>query len=489
MPYATNLNEQARPRGLGDLADAAASFGTWVVDMRWGLSPKHIHGQTRPYGPPVVTTFYPRSQDPRLLNLHQGPVVAGGTWPQLAPVGSWPGVFRTPMVSPGSRQMSMPPLGMSGFGYVPMGVATTPYHLLAPGEDMASPYEQMPAALRGPDLQGFGADDDVSLTVGGKTLTLTAADTEWVRANATRLQNAFYGFAQSYVAARSQLQRFQDLYADLAIVEPDATKRRAQAEEVVFGAVGMKPTQDLVSALDGARVQLASMVTSDELAQWPAPLRDSWLAFVGASSAPAMSGYGADPVGLTALLISAGVAPWLAALAVGVLVIGLVLGVVALVGGLIWKYLIDASAQTSAAATASNAESLAREREMRWQLLTELKNKLDTASTQGEREMYYNMWATLVGAQQRAQQRDDANKAQERAAGGGGVQLWHVAVFGTIAAVFMAWMRWRVPGQRRSSGGGSASVASMRSATTSTGTPTRGALGSAVRRVIGSRSS
>ena len=135
-----NLPLESRPRGLGELAEQASGFGTWVVDMRWGLSPKLIGGQNRPYGPAVVQTYYPRSQAPRLTALQTGGVIAAGTWPDLLPATTSP-VFRTPVTRPGVQQMSLPPgagvtngtalaaagmQGLAGYGYVPLGVAQPP---------------------------------------------------------------------------------------------------------------------------------------------------------------------------------------------------------------------------------------------------------------------------------------------------------------------------------------------------------------------------
>lgn len=156
MPYATNLPRRDRPRGLGEAADRAGSgFGTWIVDNFWGLSPKNIGGQPRPYGQTVVQTLLPRSLQPRLMNLHMGPVIPGGTWPLLRRMNNQP-VFRTPVERAGAVQMSLPPGAGAGppteavphnlagtgggFGWIPMGVAHRPAYLL----------EQ-------PGIQGYGA--------------------------------------------------------------------------------------------------------------------------------------------------------------------------------------------------------------------------------------------------------------------------------------------------------------------------------------------
>ena len=143
MPFATNLPRRDRPRGLGDVAEAASGLGTWIVDDFWGLSPAIISGQPQPYGQTSVQTLLPRTPMPRLQNLHMGPVIPGGTWPTLRRMNNQP-VFRTPVERPGAIQMSLPPGAgpgpasevvphdLAGLGYIPMGVAHRPAYLLEP---------------------------------------------------------------------------------------------------------------------------------------------------------------------------------------------------------------------------------------------------------------------------------------------------------------------------------------------------------------------
>jgi hypothetical protein len=116
-----------RPRGLGAIANIAAGLGTWVVDRPWGLSPAIIPGQPQAYQN-AIRTILPRAQRPRLLNLHQGPVVPTGTWPVVQPTNA--PVFRTPLIAPGERAVSEQlPYAGYGSGWVPLGVAHPPYFL------------------------------------------------------------------------------------------------------------------------------------------------------------------------------------------------------------------------------------------------------------------------------------------------------------------------------------------------------------------------
>lgn len=127
MPYATNLPRLPRPRGLGALGH---TFGTWVVDRMWGLSPAIVPGQGRPYGPDIVQTIYPRAQNPRYLNVDYGVVGrAQWKWPQY-PAASGPGaaVFRLPLNAPGVREDDGPEAyetapAFKGYGSIPVGRA------------------------------------------------------------------------------------------------------------------------------------------------------------------------------------------------------------------------------------------------------------------------------------------------------------------------------------------------------------------------------
>lgn len=469
MPYASNLPIKARPRGLGELAEAASGFGTWVVDMHWGLSPANIQGQNRPYGAPVVQTHYPRSQDPRLLNLHMGPVVAAGSWPKLKPIGSWPGVFRTPVERPGVRQTSMPPIGMEGYGHVPMGVAHAPWDMIPAGEPNPHQYEQMPSLLKG--YAGYGAED----VAGG--LNFTAADVEFIKNNEGAIRNAFFSFAQSYVAAANTMARFDDTYADLVAVEPNPATRRELAERMVFGTAGSGPTRKFLEAMEGAREQLAGSVTAGDISSWPKNVQDSWRVFMGSSAgSTGMSGFGdggttAATAGLAALLVKAGVgasvAGPLAALVVVVVVVGVLVAAVAITYGLIWSAFFSGAAEVNARATADNAASAARTRDAKWQMLSDLKNRSETAQTPLERERAFQQYMALLGATQKTEKKEEGRKAAETVAGGGGIKTWHMIAVATGLAVVLTYLKYRMPGGGggRGGGGGAASVQTLRSAT------------------------
>jgi hypothetical protein len=303
MAYATNLPDKGQPRGLGELGHQAAGFGTWVVDMHWGLSPKNITGQNRPYGPGVIQTFYPRSQDPRLLNLSMGPVVPGGSWPTLQPTSISP-VFRTPLARSGQKQESIPPLGLQGYGYLPLGIAQPPVALLERGEPRTIPYEQMP-----PMLQGYGQAGGEGVTVGaegGTQIPITKQDIEFVMNNPQEARKIFFSMSQALVAARNIEERYQLALSSLYAVGDENAEEEALTS-VYGGEDSRRSNLRVVAGLETMRSMFSATFTPEEISTWPSDVQRSYNAFMRHSPGFAgYSGFGQAGEGIAALLVGTG---------------------------------------------------------------------------------------------------------------------------------------------------------------------------------------
>jgi hypothetical protein len=483
MAYATNLPDKGSPRGLGELGHQAAGFGTWVVDMHWGLSPKHITGQNRPYGPGVIQTFYPRSQDPRLLNLSMGPVIPGGSWPDMQPTSITP-VFRTPVARSGQKQQSIPPLGLSGMGYLPMGIAHPPTDLLERGEPRDIPYEQMP-----PMLQGYGAADDTVAEIGvaEHRIPVTEGDLKTIQDNPAQVRKMFFSILQAAAAARATENRYQDLVATLrAANDGDA---HGHALQVVYGNAAAR-NQNLVFAntMDNLRVMFAATFPPEQVAQWPAEVQRAYNAFMqtpgsfsGFGAGEAAIGVGAGGLALfavgagTAAYTGTGMAAGLSGLiggGVGAGPIGwmiaalVVLSVVFLAIGIVANVLF--SGPTEEAAAAIQSQKLAQNTQSRDAKHMYMMQQL--ADAQKRRD------ASPVGSPARQAAEEDVafwraggtrSAAAERVSGenvdaAGGVPTWAVqTLFILGTAAYAAWL-WFFGGPKTSGSGSAAADPTVR---------------------------
>lgn len=238
--YLNMIPRVPRPRGLGGLGHHFAGLGTWVVDKPWGLSPAIIPGQPRPYQD-MVRTQLPRSQHPRLLNLHMGPVLAAGTYPQLIPANT--PVFRTPVRAPGvevvSDQLPRTP-ALNGFGWVPMGVAHPPFRLAMNGFG-----------------QTTGAPETVTVTVAGRPYTATVSS-----ADAAALKAIAVGAAKVYGTLKAQ----RDTYETIERVGREAWQASGLSEQ----QAAINAMADAQSAVYGsAQAQNAAML---DLERWESVL-------------------------------------------------------------------------------------------------------------------------------------------------------------------------------------------------------------------------
>lgn len=446
MPYAQNLlPRDPFPRGLGELAERAGGFGTWVVDMHWGLSPPFITGQNRPYGTPVVQTFYPRSQAPRLQNLQTGPVVAAGTWPDLLQADASP-VFRTPVRRVGEQQLSLPPgagvAGLAGgysgtgYGHIPLGVAHPPTEL----------YER---SLFSRGTAGFGEEPTDgtlpdNLTVLGMNYQVSPEDWQGILANQAGLRRTLYSLYTIYAARLEQIEAYNFVLETFGPLYPDFYQRKAYAQRVAFGTPeGQALAMEQFGGLLKVREDLRGRVTADEVAAMPADIRGMYEQFV-LEGAPALPvGYGVDPITAGVALLAS--LPTMVAWVVGGLaVIGALVGGVALyrwaTGGLAEDRRAEAErdrAKTDRAVGEAHARAI-----------DALTVAVRTAKTEGERVAAMNALANLTAARENMERK----KAAVRSAGGGGTVALVVMGAALLAGLFMA-LRWSGRGKGSGSGG------------------------------------
>lgn len=428
MPYSTNLPRRDRPRGLGDIAEAASGLGAWVVDNFWGLSPKNIGGQPRPYGQTVVQTFLPRALQPRLMNLHMGPVIPGGTWPLLRRMNNQP-VFRTPVERPGAVNVSLPPgagpapltetvaqpqriNGYNGFGWIPMGVATRPAYLLEP-----------------PGMQGYGAygqDSNVGgeLTINalGAVGKMTQAELE---ASAGTLRSIFIAYAQTYMSRVHQMELFDEVLEDLAVTVPAATDRVRKAELIVFGDPLYPQDQTRASArraaaytelqqLNKLRLELAAATPASATDNWPTDLRNAYLALINRQApSPVTASFG--QVGAIAALMWAYSA---AKVALGILVAG------GVIYGSVKLYDYLGRAGQLAQIRASDANNAVRYAQAKTELehaaaVNTLRRIAETAPTEKQRIAAMNKLESIITShQQQDEQRKKDNAAVNKGIAG-----------------------------------------------------------------------
>lgn len=455
MPYATNLPRRNRPRGLGEAAARAASgFGTWIVDNFWGLSPKNISGQPRPYGQTVVQTLLPRTNLPRLLDLHMGPVVPGGTWPELRRMNNQP-VFRTPVERPGALQVSLPPGAgpgprseevqhrLAGFGYIPMGVATRPAYLL----------EQ-------PGLQGFGAfgqTDTTTVEAMGVFAEMTPED---AAKSAGALRNIFLHFVQIYMARTHQAELFSETLDALAVSIPNVNDRIRRAELIVYGDPLYPNDQQRASArrnaaytelneLDRMRLAVIQHVPLSATTQWPADLRTAYQALVerDAPSITALS-FGQEE----AVAAAAGPLGW-AYIAgkwgIALLVIG---GVIAVGAGAIvlYQWLFESDKLARIKATNARADYTAAQAKVELEYaatLETLRRKAELAPTQQERSQATNALEQLMSQHLQLKQRQAADNQRTGVGRAGTIAAFGIAV--VVALMGTRLMAARRGGRRR----------------------------------------
>jgi hypothetical protein len=454
MPYATNLPRRDRPRGLGEAADRAGSgFGTWIVDNFWGLSPKNISGQPRPYGQTVVQTLLPRSLQPRLMNLHMGPVIPGGTWPLLRRMNNQP-VFRTPVERPGAVQMSLPPgagagppteavpHNMAGFGWVPMGVAHRPSYLL----------EQ-------PGLQGFGGfgqvGGELTIEAMGAIVKLDPSEVEWTEKNAATLRNIFLNFARTYLARMHQLELFDQMLEDLSTSILNVSDRIREAELIVFGDPLYPKDQQRAAArrsaayaelqqLNQLRMSLVTTVSPPDTSSWPSDVRSAYLTLVNREApGAAATAFGQAEVvaaawwGWKAVKVAIGVAATLGIIGVGV------------AGVLIWQWLFEAD--KAAQIRSINAQADEREAHAKVQLVharevERLGRIIETAPTEAQRLAAMRAQQNTIASYNEMEGRQKSD--HKNVPGGTGTML----TFGLLAAVAVIGSRYllvRAGGRRK----------------------------------------
>jgi hypothetical protein len=356
-----------RPRGLGGIAKAAAGLGTWVVDKPWGLSPAIIPGQPQPYQN-AIRTILPRAQRPRLLNLHQGPVVPTGTWPVVHPTNA--PVFRTPLIAPGERAVSEQlPYAGYGSGWVPLGVAHPPYFLAEKGP-------------MNPGMNGFGeTNDDGSTTVNvaGKSVRVSAQAMAQVQANPQVIYQLLTDSAVIYTDLLAQ----RDIYDSVRVNGTRAYENVMAAnlaevqamQDATFAAFGDAAQQnEAASRLNqyGAVVtSLSGMMDRGELANMPPQVVQAVNALRKTSTQPDVSGNNT--------LLSSGPAPtdlgivfWTAVAIVGVVAI---LGYTAYkVAPVITDWGVEANRAAAARADADLAR--ARAQSAQWQVYDKQKAAL-----------------------------------------------------------------------------------------------------------------
>lgn len=274
-----------RPRGLGGLAQAASGLGTWVVDKPWGLSPAIIPGQPQPYQN-AIRTILPRAQRPRLLNLHQGPVVPTGTWPVVRPTNA--PVFRTPLVAAGERAVDEQlPFAGYGSGWVPLGVAQPPYFLVGT-KDMKQGWS------------GFGqenAEGGTTVNVGGRAVRVTAAAQAQAEANPNLIYDMVRDAAVVYTDLLAQRDMYETVrvqgtkaYTAAGVAEPEV-KAMQDATAAAFGNAAAQ--NDAVTKLNkyGTVVSsLTSMMDRGELTGLPASVQQAINAMQKTSTRPDLSG-------------------------------------------------------------------------------------------------------------------------------------------------------------------------------------------------------
>jgi len=440
MPYAQNLPHTPFPRGLGELAHRAGGFGTWVVDMHWGLSPPFITGQGRPYGPPVVQTFYPRSQAPRLQNLQTGPVVAAGTWPDLLQADASP-VFRTPVTRTGEQQLSLPPgagvaglaggySGLHGYGHIPLGVARPPTEM----------YERASFGSRG--TAGFGEEPAPgtlpdNLTILGTNYAITPEDWQQLIANRSGLLRTLHALYTIYAARVEQVDTYNVILATFGALYPDYYQRKAYAQQIAFGTPDGQARA--LAELDGllkVREDLRSRTTPEQIAAMPTDVRRMYEQFVleGAPSLPI--GYGIAPA-LAAIYAWLPVAlPWVLG---GLAVLGAGAAAVGLYRWATGGAADDARAQAErdgAAAELASTQAYSN-------AMAKLSSVASQAKTEQERLTAMNAIQDITVAFANARQK----KKALRSAGGG---EWLPVVLGAGAIVgLMVFLRWLGRGASR----------------------------------------
>lgn len=458
MPYAQNLlPRDPFPRGLGELAQRASGFGTWVVDMHWGLSPPFITGQNRPYGTPVVQTFYPRSQAPRLTNLQTGPVIAAGTWPDLLQTDSSP-VFRTPVRRPGEQQISLPPgagvaglaggysgmHGYRGYGHIPLGVARPPTEM----------YERASFGSRG--TAGFGEDPSAgelpsSITVLGMSHAVTPEDWQALVANQPQLVNMVYSLYAIYVARLKQMESFTFIMQTFGLTYPDYHQRRAYASNVAFGSPdGERRAANEFNALLKVREDLRAGTTAEQIAALPAGTRQMFEQFVleGAPSAPSATGFGVLPAFIAAVVATGTIVKWVA----GALV---VLGVIGTAYGVAQIYRLFTDKPTEELRARAQADAAAAELQTAKAYAANtaaLNERMRLARTEAERIAAMQALAVMAEAQANMQKK----KADVSSAEG----LGFVPIVIGAAALIGLFMALRWAGRGKGGGGGASEPAS-----------------------------
>ena len=415
-----------RPRGLGGIANQMAGLGTWVVDRPWGLSPAIIPGPPQPYQN-TIRTVLPRAQRPRLLNLHQGPVVPTGTWPQVRPTNA--PVFRTPLIRAGERAVDEQlPFAGFGSGWVPLGVAHPPYFLVGT-KDMKAGWS------------GFGAENGTggtTVNVGGQQMRVSAQAQAQAEADPSLIYGIVTDSAIVYTDLLAQRDIFDTVYASgkraygavMAEGLADQAARR-DATQAAFGSTeALNAAATRINHYGAVVASLSGMAERGDLKNLPASVQRALNAMQRTSTVP-------DVMGSNTLLTQ--VTTPIDFGAITVLGVLLTLGVLAIIGATaaevstsgITNWLAERERTLAARAAADLART--RAQSAQWQVYDKQKAALmaKRAQVAPAEQRAIDAQMALLDQQYRAQ---DAHikKAVNDAGGGGSIFLPLLMVAGGL---------------------------------------------------------